>query len=384
MSVRASLESGYERAAEWLIESCRINSFRGSSAWQSRFFHPLRLWSYPYPETSGYLIPTFYDYIAWGGKFSRDAQECIDSIVTWLLSMQLPSGAFPAGHCAGYDKYLHTSKDYLLRQSRPATPSVFNSGQILLGLVRHYRETEDRGVGEAIVKCGGYLASSVDEHGAWSGDSYAKECSPAYFTHVSWPLLEAWNLTGDRSYKEKAILSLEKVLSGFDCRTGFIDGMGFQASDFAHTHTIGYTLCGLLQSARVVGEEGNRFGDAARTALAKLFRTAELRKKMPGGFGAHWKPDWSYICITGDCQIALCFLNVFELDNDIRYLNASCRLHRTAVSAQAENGGLPGSIPRRGKYMSLRYPNWTAKYFMDLSLKLMGILTSQKQQCVMS
>lgn len=305
-------------------------------------------------------------------------------MIPWLLSLQMTSGAFPAGHCVGRSKYYHTSKDYLLRRAHPPTPSVFNSGQILIGLNRSYLETGSKDVGEAIVKCADYLVSSIDERGQWVGDSYAKECSPAYFTHVSWPLLEASGLTQDKSYRQKSVLSLQKVLSNVDVMTSFIHGMGFQNSDYANTHTIGYTLYGLLKCSRILGEEGKCFREVSQKALAKLFRTAELRKKMPGGFDALWKPDWSYICVTGDCQLALCFMEVFELGEDARYLNAACRLHYNAASTQGKGGELPGSVPRYGKYMSLRAPNWTAKYFMDLTYKLMSTLVSEreKQRCV--
>jgi hypothetical protein len=41
----------------------------------------------PYPEVTGYYIPTLYN---WG------EQELARSCTRWLLSIQLPTGAFPA------------------------------------------------------------------------------------------------------------------------------------------------------------------------------------------------------------------------------------------------------------------------------------------------
>ena len=41
----------------------------------------------PYPEVTGYFIPTLYN---WG------EQELARTCTRWLLSIQLPSGAFPA------------------------------------------------------------------------------------------------------------------------------------------------------------------------------------------------------------------------------------------------------------------------------------------------
>lgn len=53
----------------------------GISAWNKD-----GVWAAPYPEVSGYLIPTL---IKWGQV--RSAQE----VANWLLTKQLPSGAFP-------------------------------------------------------------------------------------------------------------------------------------------------------------------------------------------------------------------------------------------------------------------------------------------------
>src|SRR5262245_45069613 len=77
-------------AAAWLA---RAQDATGDGGVAGRF----RLaggWSSSYPETTGYLIPTFLTLAdaladtAWQAR----AQRCVD----FLLTIQLPSGAFPA------------------------------------------------------------------------------------------------------------------------------------------------------------------------------------------------------------------------------------------------------------------------------------------------
>src|SRR5687768_15193690 len=84
-------------------------------------------WSGSYAETTGYLLPTVYDYAALGRAPGLDRVAA--DMLRWLLSVQLPGGAFPGG-TAG----------------RETGPSVFNTGQILQGLVRAWRETGDPAV----------------------------------------------------------------------------------------------------------------------------------------------------------------------------------------------------------------------------------------------
>ncbi|MEZ5058297.1 MAG: hypothetical protein R2879_14780 [Saprospiraceae bacterium] len=49
-------------SVQWLRESMDINQGQGSSAYFSRFRHPIKGWSPAYPETTGYLIPTLLTY----------------------------------------------------------------------------------------------------------------------------------------------------------------------------------------------------------------------------------------------------------------------------------------------------------------------------------
>lgn len=118
---RAEQASGValNSALRWILDAQRPDG--GMAAYYSL----LTGYSEPYPEVTGYIVPTLYDFArATGGDGAVVAAE---RATRWLLSLQMPTGAFPGG--------LHTGL-----HGEEAQPSVFNTGQILQGLVRAHIE----------------------------------------------------------------------------------------------------------------------------------------------------------------------------------------------------------------------------------------------------
>jgi hypothetical protein len=366
-------DRSYERAALWLLKSFRANHCEGSSAWSSRSFHPVRKWSRPYPETTGYIIPTIYDYLSDDPPDAREWSECVGRSVRWLLSLQLASGAFPGGHAVGDGGFYMSTSDYLLHRRRPSTPSVFNSGQILRGLTRHYRHTGDQETLRAISACVGFLLGSIRDDGYWAGDAYAGFSSPSYFTYITSSLLAARDILPDATeIDEKSIASLRAVTARVSSPASFISRMGFGGADAAFTHTVGYTLAGLLESARILGPAGNEFALVAIDALEAIKARFRSHGSLPGKFLPAWEGDWSFVCVTGNCQIGLCLLDAAEIAAGGPYRDWAHELCRSAMQTQRRSGGFPGSLPYLGEYMRLRCPNWAAKYYMDLVVRLRG------------
>lgn len=364
-------DRSYEEAASWLLESFRVNRHQGSSAWSSRFFHPVKNWSHPYPETTGYIIPTVYDHLRRDPPDAAEWAECISQSVRWLLRMQLPSGAFPGGHAASDDSFFLTTSDYLLRRGHPPAASIFNSGQILRGLTRHYRETQDPATLESVERCVRFLLGSVGEDGKWAVDAYAGSSSPSYFVYVTAALLSARDLLPNPDeIAHTAVRSLAHVVSRASNETGFIVGMGFGAQDTAVTHTIGYTLAGLLESARALGPNGREYARCALVCLRALCASLGPLAVLPGKYLPGWVGDRGFTCVTGNCQIALCCLDASETDGDRTLRDIALRICRSATSSQRGSGGFPGSLPFYGEYMRCRCVNWAAKYYMDLVNRL--------------
>lgn len=343
-----------EATASWLVRS--VENGRGGSC---SHYTPLLGWSKPYPETTGYLIPTL---LSMENRVSLpNLNETAVKLGEWLLGIQLPEGAWPAG--------LYPTKD------KPR-PCVFNTGQILLGLAALCRSTGESRWLEAASRAADWLASGVTSQGCWGHNDYRSELTPSYYSHVAWPMLEVWCLNDNAALRNSALRVLNFVLSR-RCEDGWFDGWSFQQGQLAFTHTIAYTLQGLLESARILND-WQTFGQPTIAALDLLSRRAELANgRLAGTYTEGWKPKKQYSCLTGNVQIASCLLVQDQFDPDLRLVNTAAKLvdyvcscqHLHAIAAGIR-GGVAGSRPIWGKYMFMRYPNWAAKYHCDALMKL--------------
>ncbi|HMF98234.1 MAG TPA: formyltransferase family protein [Vicinamibacterales bacterium] len=338
-------------AAAWLA---RAQDATGDGGVAGRF----RLtsgWSSSYPETTGYLIPTFLTLAsvladaAWRAR----AERCVD----FLLSIQLASGAFPALELA----------------DNRSEPSPFNSAQIAHGLHAWFRTTGDRRVLDAIVRAARWIGGVQDPDGAWRQHFY-QHIACAYSAHAACWLAE---IGGDLEMPELlacAERNLRWVLRLRDPQTGWIDCCGFSSSDHAarraHTHTIAYTLAGVLRmSERLHVAEGV---EAVETAAERLLERLERSRTLPGVLDWNWRRQADYVCLTGNAQVALIWLNLAARTHDVRLVNAAFkaideikRAQVTGAALAGVRGGVPGSFPISGGYIPYAFPNWAAKFFVD-------------------
>jgi hypothetical protein len=170
---------------------------------------------------------------------------------------------------------------------------------------------------------------------------------------------------------------LDQVNSNFSVKSwGFSDG------SFAHTHTIAYTIEGMLmQGFAANGAENNAFIKAKNIAYTML-DIIEKNGKMAGSYDEDWNGDYSYICMPGNCQIAIIFFYLYQYIKDNRLLNAADnalvpifkRQHLSSMLPSAIRGTVPASWPPvLGKYMRWLFPNWAAKYLADALMFRMSI-----------
>ncbi|PYM33048.1 MAG: hypothetical protein DME15_12170, partial [Candidatus Rokuibacteriota bacterium] len=140
-------------------------------------------WLPPYPETTGYIIPTFLQYAAFSGEggYVERALRMGD----WEIEIQLPSGAIRGG--MGVNEY----------------PIVFNTGQVISGWTSLYGETGQKRFLEAAARAADWLVAIQDQDGKWSQHTL-KDIPHAYNTRVAWPLLEVYALTGVDKYYQAA------------------------------------------------------------------------------------------------------------------------------------------------------------------------------------
>jgi hypothetical protein len=310
-------------------------------------------WMASYPETTGYIVETFFDYADYSGdeQYRRRAGEMAD----WLVSIQLDDGAFQAGPV-----------------DKPPKPSVFNSGQILLGLVRAQRETGDARFLDAAVRCGDWLASVQDGDGAWRQFAY-QGIPHVYYTRVAWALVELHAISGHDRHRDSAVRQLRWAL-GKQTDNGWFSDNSFDTDSDPFTHTIVYAAEGLLGAGRLLGD--SEMLSAADKVGAALARKFEVQKFLPGQLDSSWKSDVRYTCLTGDAQLAGLLINLYDAScGDERYLNTALKLNDFVKSTQLLEGappfaigGVKGSDPIWGAYLSYSYPNWAAKFFADALL----------------
>ena len=288
--------------------------------------------------------------------FHARAGRCID----FLLNVQLDSGAFPGLEIA----------------DNRVEPSVFNTAQILNGLTAWHRSTGAPSALGAAQRAAEWMIGQQDSDGAWRRHLYGSGRTYTYMAHAGCWLAEFGAHLGDQRYLRAARRHLEWVLTHVDETTGWINDCGFENAEGerrAVTHTIAYTIWGVLVMSTLLGDE--RGLEVARRSTRAVARRLELSKWLPGELNADWKGVAAFECLTGTAQMALIWFELHRLENDPALVNAACRAVDRLRRAQPVynrdpgiRGGMPGSDPVWGGYMHLALPNWAVKFYIDALL----------------
>jgi hypothetical protein len=317
------------------------------------YYSLLTGYSQSYPEVTGYIIPTLYDFAI--GTGDSGAVPVAESATRWLLSLQMSSGAFPSG--------FH-------RSGGEAQPSIFNTGQILQGLVRAYSETGRPEILHAAIAAGNWLIASQQLDGSWSGSGTYQNAAHTYYSMVSWSLAELSAQSGKGKYGLAAEKNLDWVLPYFHLN-GWVDGINLEGHP-AYLHFIAYVLQGVLECA--IRCRRNDAIEAVANSARKLLRKFETTKFLPGAYDHGSKAGHRFTCLTGCAQISCVWLRLFELEHDLRYLNAALKINemlKELIPRRGPNGirgGVSGSYPIWARYQPLRYISWGCKFVADALL----------------
>lgn len=338
-------------AAEWLAESERPSG--GSAA----YFTPFGGWSRAYPETTGCLIGTLLNLTAMKVRpMEPYALRCGE----WLLAIQNRDGSWNRG--------LHPPRG----RDRG---SVFNTGQVLKGMMALWRWTGEPPWLDAAAQGCCWLVNGVSSDGLWGGSDYRGRGTPSYYTEVAWMMLEVALATGRQDQVDVARRALHRILERRGPRGSF-GRWGFGGLDQAYTHTIAYTLRGIQESGRLLEDEAlEASADEGIRTLAAAGRASDGH--LPGAFDQQWSPTGGFVCLTGNAQVALSILRLEEREPDRELLDSASRLMEVVCRTQSlealrpgVRGAIAGSFPLAGPYMRFRYPNWAAIYTVEALLAL--------------
>jgi hypothetical protein len=353
-----SLDENIRAALDWLVRSEALTG--GSRA----YCHSILGWSAAYPETTGYIVPTLLNagvllksdrYVETGLRMGQ-----------WLLTLQDEEGWFPGG---------------LYRHGQKGTASVFNTGQILFGLVALHLQTEDEAYKAAADRAINWLETIQQADGSWILGAYLSGHCPSYYAHVAWPIAlyaKTFASPRARAIALKALVHIDthRLSDGTYAKWAFTPGKP------APTHTMAYTMQGAIEASLLL-DEWAPAGEHAAESMTILMRKYELRKTLAGAYGVGWKETSWYKCLTGHCQLASGWLRLFERTRDPRYLNVASKaidevaaLQNLSTGDPDKKGAFAGSSPVWGRYMFMRYPNWAAKFFVDAALDLQNDLGS--------
>jgi len=353
-NTRPTVSSDTELTLKWLQRSIAVNEGRGSAG----YFHLWKGWSAPYPETTGYIVETLWDYYQFTGNESlkEDAVSCTE----WLCDIQRYDGAWNGG------------------VGGSLSPIVFDTGMILFGLTRSFVETGERRYADAAKRALAWLLSLLEPDGSWRQAAYVPGFIPSYYTRVVWAALYA----AERLNMPEVTSEMEKALQFYAAQVSplpKISDWGFRPGEPAFTHTIVYTWRGFLEAAL-------KLDNAEIVEKTVLFgrKMLDIRARkgwLAGAFDENWKGDWSFTCVTGNAQLSVLLCRLYAVTGDEQFRQGAAILYRDAEDAvwkagpSGIRGGVPGSIPVWGNYQPFRFPNWAAKFVLDAALSTRKALT---------
>lgn len=337
------LHEALKRSMDWM---CRAQDVHGAGVSEG---YDLRSgWRPPFPETTGYIAPTFFDY----AHFTSDENYANRAIrmLDWLLTCQDDDGAISG----------------IMEGARH--PVVFDTGQVIFGWVRGFVVTEDPRYRDAAIRAGDWLVSIQEPDGAWIRHTFNNQAH-AYHTRVAWSLLELHTIYPKPVYRRCARRNIEWALNR-QSPDGWFHQNAFQEGRSVYTHTIAYAARGVWESGMHL--KNRKFLEAALKTAEALLLVQCKDGSFPGSLNSEWKATSESTCLTGNAQTGILWLKIFEQTGDYRYLESIRRLYRFLVQAQEKSrffpfiaGAVAGSFPIDGDYLPGVYPNWAAKFFAD-------------------
>lgn len=323
-------------------------------------YHLVDGWSAPYPETTGYIIPTL---LALADRLQRPelAQRAMRA-ADWLLDVQRPDGGWQGG-----------------RVGEPRSSVVFNSAQVVRGLMAVHDRTGGHAYLDAASRCCDWIVQVQEADGSWARHNFLG-AARVYDTYVAAPLLHMHAITGEARYHAAALRQLEWALSRQRSNGWFADADNtLHHNDRPITHTIAYTIDGLIESHGYVHDE--RLVHSAQRSAEALLGTFSASGRLAGRYDERWLGSEASIT-TGCAQMAIVWSRLAELTGEARYAEGRDRMVAWLINVQrtlmqgpaAARGALSGSAPLWGRYEKFACPNWAAKYFADALLCAEGRL----------
>ncbi len=337
-----------DAAVDWLMRSIEACDGKASS----KGYRFMKGWMPPYPETTGYIIPTLLALARVRGEAQFAATA--ETMGRWLVGIQRTDGGF-----SGYELGLQSE------------PDVFDTGMILLG----FNALIHRGLGaefhEPALRAAEFLAASMDESGCFV-HHMSHDIVHTYNVRSAWALMAFGQLAGMPYFIDRAA-DCARWTVGRQNEHGFYLDNNFKPGGNANSHGTAYVMDGLLQIHGLCGDE--QIFASVRRAADAVCRIYDEQSWIAAELG----PDWQYLsahtCLTGYAQLAIVLYRLSTATDEVRYRETADRLLADVARRQSIetpgtpwHGAIAGSFPIYGRYAPLQYPNWATKFFIDAIL----------------
>ncbi|MGH7531918.1 MAG: hypothetical protein ACREL4_01395, partial [Gemmatimonadales bacterium] len=287
-----------------------------------------------------------------------DLYRRAEQAARWELTIQDESGAIPGGVVG-----------------QESGPAVFNTGQVMLGWLRAWTETDDPVFGAAARRAGQYLISVLDADGIWRrGNSrFARPDATLYNARAAWALAVAGARCESPAFTAGAKMALAAVVRQQHAN-GWFPHCCLTDPERPLVHTLAYTTRGLLEGGVLLRE--SRFIAAAVQAASAMANALKSDGSLSGRFDANWGAAARWSCLTGLAQMVNIWLRLYEATGARRWLDPATRALRFLKATQNRTssddglrGGIKGSFPVSGDYGRHQVLSWATKFFADALLR---------------
>jgi uncharacterized protein YyaL (SSP411 family) len=352
-NVRTHLDA----AVQWLCRAQDASGDGGVARSYSLVYSPYfkrKGWIASYPETTGYIIPTMFDCARLAQR--QDLYDRAVRMAEWECAVQMKTGAVQGGTI-----------------DQPATPAIFNTGQVIFGWLRAFEETEREKYLECAIKAGRYLVDHQSRDGAWrknlSQFASNRMTFYTYNTRTAWALLLLANAVKSREFRAAGARNIEFAL-GQQRENGWFESNCLIDPEKPLLHTIAYCIRGILE-AGILLNNAHYIARAGKAADA-VMHTLRKDGSLAGCFNRRWEPAAAWSCLTGNAQISGIWGRLYEQTAEPRYLEAMKKANEYLKNIQLLDqkkpdiyGGLAGSCPLHGDYGRFEILNWGVKFFID-------------------
>jgi len=346
-----------EAAVRWICRAQDAIDDGGVARSYSLVYNPYfqrKGWVPSYPETTGYIIPTMFDYAHLAKK--QEFHDRAIRMADWECEVQMENGAVQGGTI-----------------DQAPTPAIFNTGQVIFGWLRAFQETGKERYLDCAVKAGKYLVEHQDKDGAWRRNlsRYASSRMNyyTYNTRTAWALLLLSTFTNDPLFRDAAIRNIDFALDQ-QLENGWFKSNCLHDPLQPLLHTIAYCIRGILESGVLLNNQ--TYIEKAKRAADALITRQRKDGSLAGCFNNKWEPTVSWSCLTGDAQISHIWGRLYQVTGESRYADRMKKTNNYQRSVQwlrTNNpgiyGGISGSYPLHGGYGSFEILNWAVKFFLD-------------------